>query len=664
MKVARVQFPVHFSTLLEYDCGSFDDISVGSFVKVPFKKKESIGVVWELSNEPIYKGKLEKVIDIIKIQPINKDCLEFINKVSYFNVMFRGDVLKMMMSPSSVFDIEYNPRKKIDCFSNNIIKEINLNDEQKLSTLKIDEILSNKFHKTLLIDGVTGSGKTETYFHLLKKILEDKSQALVLVPEISLSIPWIDRFSKYFGMNPWVWHSDIKKPEKTNIWRKIISGEKGIVVGARSALFLPFSNLKGIVVDEEHDTSYKQEERGFYNARDMAIVRGNICKIPVILSSATPSLETIYNVNSNKYEITKLKKRFFNVSMPDTKIVNMENEIPKNKYDCISVELHEGIKKCLELNEQSFLFLNRRGHDLLIHCTSCGTSYECPNCSFNLVYHQLSNKLKCHYCDYSSKITDNCLKCGENSIIKIGIGVEKLSDILKKRFPDARIQVVSTDTITNMESSQKIISSIVENEVDIIIGTQVFAKGHHFPNLTLVGIIDADQGVNQVDIRSREKIFQLISQVGGRAGRESKKGNIILQTYMPDNSFIKILESCNRDLFYKDELESREKYNLPPFSRIISIIVSSPNKINAEETVNNICNYLNNCLGNNPDVSIHGPIPANKERIKSQFRYKIIINCNKNKNIFSYFNDNFSNIKSFCKGLTKVFIDIDSQSLI
>jgi primosomal protein N' (replication factor Y) len=524
-----------------------------------------------------------------------------------------GSVLKMMLAEKTVFSAKGKNDLTLEKIDLDNFKDIELNSEQNLAYAKIVE----NGYKPFLLDGITGSGKTEIYLSAVRDSLVEARQALVLFPEIALTSQISQRIEKYFGFHPMVWNSNVNAASRRLIWHQAIAGEPCLVVGARSALFLPFKNLGLIVVDEEHDSSYKQEEGGFYNARDMAVVRGNLLKIPVILSSATPSIESILNAENAKYGYSSVKDRYGASQVPPVNLIDMR----QNKFDgFISPVLLNEIKKNILRGEQCLIYLNRRGYSPITLCQSCGEKITCPNCSVWLVQHRNMDKLLCHYCGHKMSITNMCGNCGaEKSLIPFGPGVERVFEELQAKLPGVRTEIVSSDTIGSTKSIETLFQKIINNEVDIVIGTQMLAKGHHFPNLTLVGIVDGDLGLNGADLRSSEKTYQLISQVAGRAGRAEKQGKVLIQTFNPDHSLYAALKSNNVKKFIDLEIKFRRERELPPFFKFAAIIISGINK----ELTKKIAQNLGETCPKS--IKMYGPAPAPLFLLRGRTRWRILL---------------------------------------
>ncbi|HLD77380.1 MAG TPA: primosomal protein N', partial [Rickettsiales bacterium] len=556
------------------------EIVVGDIVKVPFGRKNIWGLVVAKYTSITNSGKNiapEKIKEITKKHDFlyfSEKTIDFIEKISSYNLATRGLVLKAFLG---IINSDKVKSEKI------IEKFLSQNIDAKKFILKklspkqqeiSDEILrSNK--SVSLIDAVTGSGKTEIYFAIIAKILQKKAgQILIMLPEITLTSQLVSRFEEQFGFKPALWHSKISIKEKRKIFHGIIKGEVRALIGARSSLLLPFKNLQLIIVDEEHDSSFKQDDIFNFNARDMAILKAKIEEFPVILSSATPSLESYQNAKSGKYNYFFLDDKF-NQKTNDINIIDLrQNKLESGSY--ISGILRAEIAKNLENSHQTLLFLNRRGYAPVTLCKACGQKINCPNCSSYLVHHKHAKSAICHYCGHNEKFDHNCKFCGEeNTIINIGVGVEKIKEEVESHFPKARIAMVDSDNVTNFKEAEKIVKQILKDEIDIIIGTQIIAKGYDFPHLTLVGIIDADSGFYSSDLKSGEKSFQLLSQVIGRAGRKNHGGRVFIQTYNPQNLIFEKIIQNDKKGFYDFEISNRKSLNLPPFCKMAKITISA-----------------------------------------------------------------------------------------
>ena len=471
-----------------------------------------------------------------------------------------------------------------------------------------------------MLHGITGSGKTLIYFQKIKDFLEKGYQVLVLLPEIALTNQIKERFKEYFGNYPALWHSDISEKNKRLIWNGIANHKINLVLGARSSLFLPFKKLGLIIIDEEHDQSYKQEDQVIYNARDMAVLMASIKKISVILVSATPSLETYYNTINKKFTYISLDKRYGDAQLPEVKFVDLKKNPPaKSKF--ISPSIITELKNILEKGNQILFFLNRRGYSTFVICTKCGYRFNCPNCSVSLIYHKETNKLICHYCNHEASLERKC-KEGDNCKFSFyGLGVEKIFEEVREIFPNKRIELFSSDFIHNDDATKNIFESIQDGRIDIIVGTQLISKGFHFPKLNCIVIVNSDMSFLGNDIRSSEKTFQLMNQLSGRAGREVKNSTVYLQTFEPENQTLKSICDKNILSFYENEIKFRERSNLPPFTKLIAFIISGKNRFDVDECARN----LKNKIPNMKDVLLLGPVSASISLIKGKYRSRLLL---------------------------------------
>ena len=599
------------------------ELKVGQVVLVPFGKKMETGIIWNKNIEkPQHQIKeISKIIDYIILK---NTTIEFIKWISNYTLAPLGLVLKLFLINSNIveFSLGSLSKDKLNAFA------ITLNKEQENAKLEIIQSIS-KSNKPILLEGVTGSGKTEVYFEIIEKFLKEKKQVLIMVPEISLTPQLETRFKKRFGIDVLLWHSKISKKNRQKIWHQCFNGDQAIVIGARSSLFLPFSNLGLIVVDEEHDSSYKQEDNIRYQARDLAIVRAKIESNFVLLASATPSLETINNVKINKYNHVFLSKQYSGTPLPEISLINLtKDKLEKDKW--ISKSITEEISKCLDNNEQALIFLNRRGYSPLALCNSCGFRYECEQCSSWMVMHQNKKIFLCHQCGTIKKINLNCPKCEEKDSIKfIGPGVERVAEELTLSFPEKNISIMSSDNVNTPNKIKKFIDDINSKKIDIIVATQIMAKGYDFPNLSLVGIVDADAGLFGGDPRAIEKTFNLLQQVGGRAGRGKKLGKVLLQTYFPDQQIIKSIQLREREKFLERALEERRNFNIPPFGFMTAIIISSHTKSLASKSASQIVQLSKI----DENIKVLGPVEAPISLLRGQYRYRILIKGNNRKNL-------------------------------
>ena len=533
-----------------------------------------------------------------------------------------------------------------------------LSQEQTTAANDLKAGFQNRSYGTTLLKGVTGSGKTEVYLEAVAQCLREGRQALVLLPEIALTVEFLTRVEARFGARPAEWHSGVSQVERRRAWKAISQGQADLVVGARSALFLPFRDLGLIVVDEEHDGSYKQEDGALYHARDMAVLRASLTKAQVVLATATPSLETWANAEAGKYKRINLNERFGTALLPDMKTTDLrENPPPRNAW--ISERMAVEVKSRLENGEQSLLFLNRRGYAPLTQCRKCGEQVGCPDCDSRMVEHRFLARLMCHQCGFSRPMPEDCPKCeAEGSMNAVGPGVERLAEEASERFPGAKIAILSSDLADTARKLKERIDLIASGAADIIIGTQMVAKGHNFPLLTLVGVIDADLGLHGGDLRAAEKSFQLIRQVAGRAGRADKPGLALLQTYQPDHPVIQAIVSGDEEDFWRAEAASRQEAGAPPYGRMAGIVVSGPD----EAAVFDLAGAMARKSRAISEVGaqLFGPAPAPIARIRGNHRVRLLIKSPKGTPLQPAIRSWISQFK--LPANLRVTIDIDPQS--
>ena len=501
--------------------------------------------------------------------------------------------------------------------------QVDLSAEQQAVSDVFSAAVRKRDFAPFLLDGVTGSGKTETYFEPVAEALRMGRQVLVLLPEIALTENFLHRFEERFGAAPILWHSSLRSTERRRAYRAVCEGSAQVVVGARSALYLPFAKLGLIVVDEAHETSFKQEDGVRYNARDVAVMRGHFEKVPVILASATPALESLQMAESGIYAKVDLPSRFGGAELPAIELIDLTEEKPPQGM-WLAQRLVDGIEERLERGEQSLLFLNRRGYAPLTLCRNCGFRYQCPNCSAWLVEHRFTRRLACHHCGHEAPAPQACTECGEpDCLVACGPGVERIADEVGERLPQARVFVATSDTLNSPGRAAEFIAAVEAREIDVIVGTQLVTKGFHFPELTLVGVVDADLGLEGGDLRAGERTYQQVAQVAGRAGRGSKPGEVLIQTRHPEAAVIAALAAGDRDAFYSAETEMRREAGAPPFGRWASIIISSEDDGEAREAANRLGAFR-------PDVAdcmILGPAPAPMALLRGRYRYRFLINA-------------------------------------
>ncbi len=648
MKVA-VLFPKIFDYPFTYKSEIIEKLKPGDFVKAPFGTTVITGVVWTHEQKTEKNFKIKKISKKLNVKSLNPKMIEFINWFSKYNLVPLGMSLKMCLLNKDVvekdFNIEFNKFK-----IKNIDKNILLNDEQKKS-LDFIRNIGNNYNVTVL-EGVTGSGKTLVYFKRIKDFIDQNLQALILLPEIALTNQFSKKFKEFFGASPAVWHSGTTKKNKKIIWKGIIEGNIKIVIGARSSLFLPFKNLGIIVVDEEHDTSYKQDEGVSYNARDMAITRASLENIPINLVTSIPSIETYNNIVNKKYNITKLTKRYKEASFPNIEIINLHTEVLNKNFWVANTTINK-VNHYLDKGEQVLFFLNRRGYAPFVICKNCGYKFNCPNCAVNLNFHKKLNKLLCHYCGHKSLLQRECKNNKKCDFLFCGPGVERIFAELKKIYPNKKIEIFSSDTLEKNKSVDELLSKVEKNKIDILVGTQLLSKGFHFPKLNCIVVVDSDFTSHGYDLRSAEKNVQLYHQLSGRAGREGNISTVLFQTYTPDDEILLNISKNNPQDFLKKELLLRKEKKLPPFYRLISLIVSGKN----EQLIMKSALSLKLQLPKLKGVNILGPVLAPITKLKKKYRCRILIRYPKNLFIQKYLSKSLNKIK--INPEIKLEVDVD-----
>lgn len=607
------------------------DCEIGKIVEVNFRGSNRFGIIVEKSTISSLK-KIKNINKVYKPVIIEKPVLNAINFFAEYTCNRVSDLSKILLS-------NFDPKKlkvKINSQISDFLKKLKLvekklkvlNDSQKSALHEIEEKGIEKF-SVFVLNGVTGSGKTRVYLNIILKFLKKKKQCLVLVPEIFLTKQWIENFSNEFGFTPSIYHSSIKKSKRAEIWMGVATGKIKLVIGTRSALFLPFRDLSFVVIDEEHDNSYKQEERIIFNARDYGIVLAKYFHCPVMLVSATPSLETIHNCKIKKYIQIFLKKRIKNLPLPKLNIIDMKAKQIK-KEGWISKKLQSEIRDTLEEKKQTLIFLNKRGYAPVIICKKCGKSKICPNCDTSLVFHKKYNTssndfMFCHWCDYKEVFQSFCKNCNVESFKTMGIGIQKISEEIQQLFPKAKVLLISSDTIERGMYLNKVIDLIISKKVDIVIGTQIISKGHNFPDVSTVGIINIDNQLKSFDIRSNEKTYQILTQVSGRAGRKYLSRGVFIQTFYPNNKLLNFCVKNSDREFYEMELENRRRNIQPPFCNLISIINQNKD-LNLLRLQNRI---ISTRLKEFAELAVFGPSPSPIFRIKDKFRYRFLLKFSK-----------------------------------
>jgi primosomal protein N' (replication factor Y) len=698
-------------------------VAPGQFVVAPLGPVEYLGVVWpRAENEAppeIERKKLREIIAVVDdVPPLPRVSLDFADWVARYTLASPGMVLRMMMSAGRAFDPpapRYGVRlagapparmtparaRVLEAAQNGLIwiksslaeaagvspgvidglvdagalvteplpdwhampldiarARAKLTPEQQDAARQLVANTANGFSVTLL-DGITGSGKTEVYFEAIAAALARGQQVLVLMPEIALTSQFISRCEERFGAKPAEWHSGVSAPMRGRIWRAVAENKAKLVVGARSALFLPFPDLGLIVVDEEHDPSYKQEERVAYQARDMAVLRGALGSAPVVLSSATPSIESLVNAEQGRYRHIRLGTRYKAAGLPTLSAIDMRAS-PPERGRWLSPVLVEAVAETLARGEQALLFLNRRGYAPVTLCRKCGFRFECPNCSAWLVEHRFRRRLECHHCGTFIPVPEACPNCGaEHSLVPCGPGVERIAEEIAELFPDARRVLLSSDLTPSIGDLRETLREIEEREVDVIIGTQLVAKGHHFPGLALVGVVDGDLGLAQADPRAAERTFQLLSQVTGRAGRDAIPGRGLIQTYMPEHPVIQALVAGDRDTFLEREIAARRDAGLPPFGRLASLLISAGARDAAESYARAVA------LAAPPAAKIQvlGPAEAPLSVIRGRHRYRLLVKSAREADLQAYLRLWLSQVPK-AKGDVRLVIDVDPYGFL
>lgn len=714
-KTVLVPFPI--DRPYDYGVPMTDSAAIGSYVSVPLGQRVVTGVIWGEGQGDVAASKIKDILEVRDMPPLPDAHRKFIDWMARYTMNPLGSVLKLTLSVPTALDDDktvvgyvrtaktpdkLKPQQlsvldiagdgmarraselaeEAGCSAsviktlckNGYLTEVELKStapcrhpdvnragatlsaaQRRAANHLIKSVNAGKFSAALL-DGVTGSGKTEVYFEAVAEAVRQDKQVLILLPEIALSNAFLDRFKARFGCAPALWHSSLSQGMRKRTWRGVANGESKVIVGARSALFLPFADLGLIVVDEEHDPAYKQEEGTLYHARDMAVVRAHLGGIPIALVSATPSLETMQNVWDGKYAHLHLPDRHGGAGLPDMHLIDLKSDKPGRQH-FIAPTLEKAVRDTIDAGGQALLFLNRRGYAPLTLCRQCGHRFECPRCTAWLIEHRKTGKLHCHHCDYQTKVPNACPQCGEkDSLAPCGPGVERIAEEVKEIFPSARSIILSSDTATTHDQLAAILSDIQAHKVDIIIGTQIIAKGHHFPKLTCVGVIDADLGLAGGDLRATERTYQLLHQVAGRAGRETEKGHVYIQTFNPENKVMQALASHDRDTFLDVEAASREAAHMPPFSRLAGIIVSGRD----EEQVRLAAIELGKAAPHGVGLQTLGPAEAPLYRLRGKFRRRLLVRADKGLDIQKTIAAWLSSLK--LPSTVRVQADIDPQS--
>ncbi len=719
-RVVDILVPVALDQTYSYRVPAGLELTPGDLVAVPLGARECMGVVWaeNPAPNPRLHNRLKDVDEKLDVPPLKAELRQFVDWVSSYTLASRGMVLRMALRMGEHLGpgrervgvrlagpapqrMTAARSRVLSVFADGLMRSKNeASQEAGVSAGVIDGLIDEGTLETVvlppepvasqpdpdfrtpefslaqlaaadalrttveqggytvtLLDGVTGSGKTEVYFEAVAENIRRKRQTLILMPEIALTAQFLDRFSGRFGVRPAEWHSQLSPRKRARTWSAVGANEVSVVVGARSALFLPYADLGLIVVDEEHDPAYKQEDGAHYHARDMAVVRGSIAKIPVVLASATPSVESEVNARRGRYRHVHLPERFGGAHLPSIETIDMRREgPPRGRF--ISPRLAEAVAVSLSRREQALLFLNRRGYAPLTLCRACGFRLQCPNCDAWLVDHRFKRRLVCHHCGFAMPPPVECSNChATDSFAAVGPGVERLEQEAGELFPQARVLVLSSDLVESVERLRQELDDVAEGRFDLIIGTQLVAKGHHFPKLNLVGIVDADLGLGNGDPRAPERTFQLLHQVVGRAGREEGRGVGYLQTHQPEHPVMRALISGDREAFYKNEIEQRERAGYPPFGRLASLVITA----NDRHTAETYGRTLANAAPKDEHVRVLGPAEAPIAVVRGRHRFRLLVKSPRPFDLSAYLRGWLTTAPK-PRGNVRLEVDVDPQS--
>ncbi|MFY9757314.1 MAG: primosomal protein N' [Pseudolabrys sp.] len=719
-RVVDILVPVALDQTYSYRVPAGLELTPGDLVAVPLGARECMGVVWaeNPAPNPRLHNRLKDVDEKLDVPPLKAELRQFVDWVSSYTLASRGMVLRMALRMGEHLGpgrervgvrlagpapqrMTAARSRVLSLFADGLMRSKNeASQEAGVSAGVIDGLIDEGTLETVvlppepvasqpdpdfrtpefslaqlaaadalrttveqggytvtLLDGVTGSGKTEVYFEAVAENIRRKRQTLILMPEIALTAQFLDRFSGRFGVRPAEWHSQLSPRKRARTWSAVGANEVSVVVGARSALFLPYADLGLIVVDEEHDPAYKQEDGAHYHARDMAVVRSSIAKIPVVLASATPSVESEVNARRGRYRHVHLPERFGGAHLPSIETIDMRREgPPRGRF--ISPRLAEAVAVSLSRREQALLFLNRRGYAPLTLCRACGFRLQCPNCDAWLVDHRFKRRLVCHHCGFAMPPPVECSNChATDSFAAVGPGVERLEQEAGELFPQARVLVLSSDLVESVERLRQELDDVAEGRFDLIIGTQLVAKGHHFPKLNLVGIVDADLGLGNGDPRAPERTFQLLHQVVGRAGREEGRGVGYLQTHQPEHPVMRALISGDREAFYKNEIEQRERAGYPPFGRLASLVITA----NDRHTAETYGRTLANAAPKDEHVRVLGPAEAPIAVVRGRHRFRLLVKSPRPFDLSAYLRGWLTTAPK-PRGNVRLEVDVDPQS--
>jgi primosomal protein N' (replication factor Y) (superfamily II helicase) len=721
-RVVDVLVPVALDRAYSYRVPDALRLAPGDIVSVPLGAREATAVVWADNPKPNPRldNRLKDVEEKLEIPPLKDELRAFVDWVAKYTIASRGMVLRMCLRMGEHLGAERErvgvrlagpPPQRLTTARARVLQlladgmlrskgeaareagvslsvvdglldegtvealvlppepvaqkpdpdfaHFDFTDAQQSAATELKATVAKGGYSVTLIDGVTGSGKTEVYFEAVADTIRAGKQSLLLMPEIALTAQFLDRFAARFGVRPAEWHSELTPRRRARTWRAVADGEVSVVVGARSALFLPYADLGLIIVDEEHDPAYKQEDGVRYHARDMAVVRGHIARIPVVLSSATPSLETEVNARRGRYKRISLPERFGGARLPWVEAIDLRYERPPpGRF--ISPSLARSVQIAIEHGEQALLFCNRRGYAPLTLCRACGFRFFCPQCDAWLVDHRFREELVCHHCGFAMPHPAACPHCGTpDSFVSVGPGVERLEEEVRELFPKARVLVLSSDLVATVDRLREELDEVAAGKFDIVIGTQLVAKGHHFPKLNLVGIIDADLGLSSGDPRAAERTFQLLHQVVGRAGREEDRGRGVLQTHQPEHPVMRALVAQDRDAFYAAEIDMRERTHYPPFGRLASLVVSGEDR---HDTAS-YARALARAAPLNEDVRVLGPADAPLSLVRGRHRLRLLVKAPRGFDLSAYLREWLAEAPKV-KGSIKLDVDVDPQSFL
>ncbi|MCQ0988890.1 primosomal protein N' [Jiella marina] len=696
------------------------EVVPGSIVQVPLGPRQVAGVVWDAPTDPVDAKKLKPITHVFDCPPLDERMRRFIDWVADYTLSPPGLVVRMALRAPAAFDPEpwiegieatgaepdriTSARRRVIAAAEDapvwsksglahaagvsasvvdglmrqgvfrtvrlppppVVAEpdtaygrATLSSDQTAAAQQLVATVERSGFSATLLEGATGSGKTEVYFEAIAAALDRGQQVLILLPEIALTQSFIDRFHARFGAPPAEWHSDVPPRRRESVWRQVAEGRVKIVAGARSSLFLPFKDLGLVVIDEEHDPAYKQEDRTFYHARDMAVVRASIGEFPIVLASATPSIETRVNALSGRYGHVRLTTRHGDAALPDLSLVDMRRH-PPGRGRFVSPVLTTAITETVARGEQALLFLNRRGYAPLTLCRVCGHRFQCHNCSTWLVDHRLRGVLQCHHCGFSTPRPEACPECGTlDHLVACGPGVERIAEEIVEGFPDARTIVLSSDIAGGPRRLRRELEAVADGEADIVIGTQLVAKGHHFPKMTLVGAIDADLGLTNGDPRAAERTFQLLHQVTGRAGRTGLRSHGLIQTFQPEHPVMQALVAADPESFYDSEIDERRRAALPPFGRLAAIIVSANTRSEAEAHARDI----RRAAPETDEIEMLGPAEAPLAVVRGRHRFRLLVEATRRAPIQTYLRDTLLHAAR-PRGSVQVQIDMDPQSFL